>query len=42
MDWKQALGIAAGAVVLSILTSIADPQRADTAIATSTTATPQA
>jgi uncharacterized transporter YbjL len=39
MDWKQALGIAAGAVVLSILTSIADPQRADTAIATSTATT---
>lgn len=36
MDWTQALGIAAGAVVLSILTSIADPQRADTAVATAT------
>jgi uncharacterized transporter YbjL len=36
MDWEQALGIAAGAVVLSILTSIADPQRADTAVATGT------
>lgn len=36
MDWVQALGIAAGAVVLSILTSIADPDRADTATPTGT------
>ena len=36
LDWATALGIAATAMVLSILTSIADPQRADTAVATST------
>lgn len=35
MDWTQALGIAAGAVVLSLLTSIADPDRTDTSVATS-------
>ncbi|MGV4375264.1 holin [Trueperella pyogenes] len=30
-DWVQALGIAATAVVVSVLTSIADPTRTDTA-----------
>lgn len=34
LDWKQAVGLAATAVVVSILTSIADPNRTDTAIAT--------
>ena len=34
LDWKQAGGLAATAVVVSILTSIADPNRTDTAIAT--------
>ena len=33
-DWAQALGVGATAALLSILTSIADPSRADTAIAT--------
>ena len=33
-DWAQALGVAGTATLLSILTSIADPTRADTAIAT--------
>lgn len=35
LGWKQALGLAATAVVVSILTSIADPKRTDTAVATS-------
>ncbi|WP_197552708.1 holin [Trueperella pecoris] len=30
-DWVQALGIAATAVVVSVLTSIADPSRTDMA-----------
>lgn len=34
LDWKQALGLAATTVVVSILTSIADPKRTDTAITT--------
>ena len=33
LDWVQALGIAGTAVLISVLTSIADPQRTDTAIA---------
>jgi hypothetical protein len=39
LDWTSALGIGATAAVVSLLTSIADPQRADTAIATSTATT---
>lgn len=34
MDLAQAAGIALGGVLLSILTSLADPDRTDTAIAT--------
>lgn len=34
LDWVQALGIAATATAISLLTSLADPERADTAIAT--------
>ncbi len=34
MDLAQAAGIALGGMLLSILTSLADPERADTAIAT--------
>ena len=34
LDWPQALAIAATSAVASILTSLADPDRADTAIAT--------
>ena len=34
--WKQALGLAATAVVVSVLTSIADPKRTDTAVVTGT------
>ena len=34
LDWVQALGIAATATAISVLTSIADPERADTATAT--------
>ena len=34
LDWVQALGIAATATAISVLTSIADPGRADTAVAT--------
>lgn len=34
LDWKQALGLAATAVVVSVLTSIADPNRTDTAVVT--------
>ena len=33
LDWVQALGIAGTAVLISVLTSVADPQRTDTAIA---------
>ena len=33
-DWVSALGVAGTATLLSVLTSIADPGRADTAIAT--------
>lgn len=36
LGWKQALGLAATAVVVSILTSVADPKRTDTAVATGT------
>ena len=34
LDWAQAGGLAATAVLVSILTSLADPNRTDTAIAT--------
>ena len=34
LDWRQALGLAATAVLISVLTSIADPNRTDTSIAT--------
>lgn len=34
LDWKGALGIAATAVLASVLTSFADPKEADKAIAT--------
>lgn len=33
LDWVQALGIAATAVLVSVLTSLADPERTDTAVA---------
>ena len=36
LGWKQALGLAATAVVVSILTSVADPKRTDTAVVTGT------
>ena len=39
LDWVQALGIAGTAVLISVLTSIADPQRTDTAIASGYTPT---
>lgn len=34
IDWAQALAITATAVVASLLTSLADPDHADTAVAT--------
>lgn len=34
LDWVQALGIAATATAISVLTSLADPERTDTATAT--------
>ena len=34
VDWEQALAAAALAALLSVLTSLADPERADTAVAT--------
>ena len=34
IDWRGALAIAATATILSVLTSLADPTRADTGIAT--------
>ena len=34
LDWVQAVGIALTATLVSVLTSIADPHRTDTAIAT--------
>ena len=34
VEWEQALAAAALAALLSVLTSLADPERADTAIAT--------
>jgi len=34
LDWKGALGVAATAVLASVLTSFADPKEADKAIAT--------
>ena len=37
IDWPEALAIAATSALASVLTSIADPSRADTAIATGTT-----
>ena len=33
-DWKGALGIAASAVLVSVLTSFADPKETDKAVAT--------
>ena len=36
LDWKQAVGLAATAVVVSVLTSLADPDRTDTSVATGT------
>ena len=36
-DWAQAIGLAGTAALLSLLTSIADPGRADTAVATGST-----
>ena len=33
-DWLAALGVAGTATLLSVLTSLADPSRADTSIAT--------
>ena len=37
INWPASLAIAATAALASVLTSIADPERADTAIATGTT-----
>lgn len=34
VDWAQALGVTATATLLSVLTSLADPRAADTAVAT--------
>ena len=34
IDWPQALAIAASAALASVLTSLGDPDRTDTAIAT--------
>nr|DAN76982.1 MAG TPA: holin [Caudoviricetes sp.] len=34
LDWKGALGIAASAVLVSVLTSFADPKETDKAVAT--------
>ena len=34
MDWAQAAGLAATAVAVSVLTSLADPDRTDTSVAT--------
>lgn len=34
LDWTQALGVGATAALISVLTSIADPKRADTSIST--------
>ena len=36
LDWPEALAIAATSALASVLTSLADPDRADTAIATGT------
>lgn len=36
LDWAQAAGLAATAVVVSVLTSLADPDRTDTSVATGT------
>lgn len=36
VDWAQALGVTATATLLSVLTSLADPRAADTAVATGT------
>lgn len=38
VDWAQAIGVTATAVVLSVLTSLADPRAADTATATAAAA----
>ena len=38
LDWPEALAIAATSALASVLTSLADPDRADTAIATGTSA----
>lgn len=34
LDWGQAVGLSATAVLISVLTSIADPNRTDTSVAT--------
>lgn len=34
LDWAQAAGLAATAVAVSVLTSLADPDRTDTSVAT--------
>ena len=39
VDWAQALGVTATATLLSVLTSLADPRAADTAVATVPVAT---
>lgn len=36
VDWAQAIGVTATATLLSVLTSLADPRAADTAVATGT------
>lgn len=38
VDWAQAIGVTATAVVLSVLTSLADPRATDTAVATAAAA----
>ena len=38
VDWPQALGVTATAALLSVLTSLADPRAADTAVATAAAA----
>lgn len=34
LDWVQALGLAATAALVSVLTALADPERTDTAVVT--------
>lgn len=36
VDWVQVVGVTATATLLSVLTSLADPRAADTAVATGT------